>query len=44
MVPSSEPGLGVVLNEDVARSHPYEGDELHLVPKPDPMPFSEGLE
>ena len=44
VVPSSEPGLGVVLNEDVARSHPYEGDELHLVPEPDPMPFSEGLE
>lgn len=24
------PGLGVELNEDVARAHPYEGDRLHL--------------
>jgi L-alanine-DL-glutamate epimerase-like enolase superfamily enzyme len=24
------PGLGVELNEDVARAHPYEGDDLHL--------------
>ena len=44
VIPSGQPGLGVVLNEDVARSHPYEGDELHLVPEPDPMPFSEGFE
>jgi L-alanine-DL-glutamate epimerase-like enolase superfamily enzyme len=43
VVPSTEPGLGVVLNEDVARANPYEGDELHLVPEPDPMPFSEGI-
>ncbi|MBT8239667.1 MAG: mandelate racemase/muconate lactonizing enzyme family protein, partial [Acidimicrobiia bacterium] len=28
-VPTS-PGLGVELNEDVARAHPYAGDELHL--------------
>ena len=24
------PGLGVTLNEAIARKHPYEGDELHL--------------
>lgn len=30
VIPSSEPGLGVILDEDVARSHPYEGDGLHL--------------
>jgi L-alanine-DL-glutamate epimerase-like enolase superfamily enzyme len=24
------PGLGVELNEEVARQHPYNGDELHL--------------
>jgi 2-dehydro-3-deoxyphosphogalactonate aldolase len=32
VIPPSEPGLGVELNEAVARAHPYEGDELHLVP------------
>ena len=26
----TEPGLGVVLNEEVARSNPYVGNELHL--------------
>ncbi|MEO1200857.1 MAG: mandelate racemase/muconate lactonizing enzyme family protein [Pseudomonadota bacterium] len=27
---SDAPGLGVELNEDVARAHPYDGDALHL--------------
>jgi len=30
VIPSKEPGLGVVLNEEVARAHPYEGTALHL--------------
>ena len=30
VIPSDEPGLGVELNEAVARAHPYEGDALHL--------------
>jgi len=30
VIPSTEPGLGSDLNEDVARAHPYEGDDLHL--------------
>lgn len=30
VIPPTEPGLGVVLNEDVARAHPYDGDRLHL--------------
>jgi 2-dehydro-3-deoxyphosphogalactonate aldolase len=30
VIPSSEPGLGVELNEEVARAHPYRGDKLHL--------------
>jgi L-alanine-DL-glutamate epimerase-like enolase superfamily enzyme len=30
VVPSAEPGIGVELDEDVARAHPYAGDELHL--------------
>lgn len=32
VIPSTEPGLGVVLDEAVAERHPYDGDELHLVP------------
>ncbi len=43
VIPSSEPGLGVVLDVEVARAHPYEGDELHLTPVYKPMPPSEGL-
>ena len=30
IVPPTAPGLGVELNEDVARAHPYEGDRTHL--------------
>lgn len=30
VIPSREPGLGITLNEDLARAHPYTGDELHL--------------
>jgi 2-dehydro-3-deoxyphosphogalactonate aldolase len=30
VIPPTEPGLGVELNEDVALAHPYEGDRLHL--------------
>lgn len=30
VVPPTEPGLGVELNEEVARAHPYDGDALHL--------------
>lgn len=30
VIPPTAPGLGVVLNEEVARVHPYEGDDLHL--------------
>ena len=32
VIPSSEPGLGVELNEAVALANPYYGEELHLVP------------
>ena len=28
--PGTGPGLGLELNEDVARAHPYSGDRLHL--------------
>jgi len=30
VIPTTAPGLGVELNEDVARAHPYTGDMLHL--------------
>jgi len=30
VIPSTEPGLGVSLNEAVARANPWRGDELHL--------------
>jgi galactonate dehydratase len=30
VIPSTAPGLGVELNEDVARANPYTGDMLHL--------------
>ena len=35
VIPSTEPGLGVELNEEVARAHPYEGNELHLEMQPE---------
>lgn len=37
LILSDAPGLGVELNEDVARAHPYEGDRLHLEMQPDPF-------
>jgi len=30
IAPPTEPGLGIALDEDLARAHPYSGDELHL--------------
>jgi len=30
VVPPTEPGLGIELNEEVAAAHPYEGTALHL--------------
>ena len=43
VIPSTEPGLGVVLDVDGARAHPYEGNELHLTPENDPIPVREDL-
>jgi 2-dehydro-3-deoxyphosphogalactonate aldolase len=37
VIPSTEPGLGVELDEEVALRHPYDGDELHLVPADAPI-------
>jgi len=30
ILPTDEPGLGIAFDEDLARAHPYAGDELHL--------------
>lgn len=30
IIPPTEPGIGVELDEEVAARHPYEGDKLHL--------------
>lgn len=37
VIPPTEPGLGVELNETVALAHPYEGEELHLEPGQNPV-------
>jgi 2-dehydro-3-deoxyphosphogalactonate aldolase len=37
VIPPSEPGLGVELDEDVAAAHPYDGDELHLTSAGSPL-------
>ncbi len=37
VVPPTKPGLGVVLNEEVARAHPYTGDGLHLSMADEPI-------
>jgi galactonate dehydratase len=37
VIPPDGPGLGVELDEDVARAHPYAGMALHLTPTPGPV-------
>jgi galactonate dehydratase len=37
VIPPTEPGLGVELNEAVALTHPYQGKDLHLVPAERPI-------
>ena len=39
VIPPSEPGLGVELDEAVALAHPYEDRALHLEPAEQPMDF-----
>jgi L-alanine-DL-glutamate epimerase-like enolase superfamily enzyme len=39
VIPPSEPGLGVELDEAVALAHPYEDQALHLEPAEQPMDF-----
>lgn len=40
IIPSTEPGLGAALNEDVARAHPYTGTKLHLEMQDTPLDYS----
>src|SRR5262249_35640099 len=37
VIPPSEPGLGVELDEAVAAAHPYPGDRLHFERAQDPV-------
>jgi galactonate dehydratase len=37
VIPPTEPGLGVELNEEVARAHPYTGDATHISMWNDPL-------
>ena len=37
VIPPSEPGLGVELDEDVADAHPWRGADLHLMPRTAPV-------
>jgi galactonate dehydratase len=37
VIPPSEPGLGVELDEAVALAHPYAGTDLHIVPASRPI-------
>lgn len=36
VIPPTAPGLGIELDDEVARAHPYTGDRLHLEMAPDP--------
>lgn len=37
VIPPTEPGLGVELDEEVLGAHPYEGDRLHLEMEEEPV-------
>jgi galactonate dehydratase len=37
VIPPTEPGLGIELNEAVAEAHPYAGDTLHLTMETEPL-------
>ena len=37
VIPPVEPGLGIELDERVARSHPYTGEALHLEMAAEPV-------
>ena len=41
---SGVPGLGITLNEDLARAYPYTGDKLHLEMQSAPCDYQDGNE
>lgn len=43
VIPPTTPGLGVELDEDVARAHPYDGDDLHSAMAEDPIDLADPL-
>ena len=43
VIPPTSPGLGVELDEDVARAHPFDGDVLHLGMEYRPIYFSDPM-
>jgi len=42
ITPSDSPGLGIDVDEDLARAHPYTGDGLHLQMQEEPCDYVEG--
>ncbi len=40
VIPPDAPGIGVELDEDVARAHPFTGENLHLESEPGPLDFA----
>ena len=39
IIPPDSPGLGIELNEEIARAHRYDGSRLHLEMSPEPVDF-----
>ena len=42
VIPSDAPGLGIDVDEDLARAHPFTGDDLHLNMQDAPCNYAEG--
>ncbi|NRB01942.1 MAG: mandelate racemase/muconate lactonizing enzyme family protein [Rhodobacteraceae bacterium] len=42
ITPPEAPGLGIEVDEDLARAHPYTGDGLHLQMQDDPCDYANG--
>ncbi|ATF19514.1 mandelate racemase/muconate lactonizing enzyme family protein [Phaeobacter gallaeciensis] len=42
VIPSENPGLGIEVDEDLARAHPFIGDDLHLNMQDAPCTYAEG--
>ncbi|MFS4582149.1 mandelate racemase/muconate lactonizing enzyme family protein [Phaeobacter sp. C3_T13_0] len=42
VIPSDAPGLGIEVDEDLARAHPFEGTDLHLNMQDAPCNYAEG--